>query len=353
MRSGAREGRVPGPTSRETGDEAMATESPLTFALEASTEYGARVAAHMGTALAAHEERGFEDGEHKARPLVNVRRRDVTVIHSLYGDAAQTVNDKLCRLLFFVGALRDASAASITVVAPYLCYARKDRKTKARDPVTTRYTAALLEAVGADRVVTVDVHNLAAFQNAFRCPTDHLEAKGLFVDHFARQIGAGDDVIVISPDVGGTKRAEAFRSVLADALQRPVTSGFMEKGRSRGVVSGDTLVAEVEGRTAIIIDDLISTGTTILRTAKAAREKGATKVYAAATHGLFMKGSAEVVADPAVDRFVVTDTVPPFRLPADLRDARLDVLDSAPLVGEAIKRIQNGGSLVELLGTEG
>jgi ribose-phosphate pyrophosphokinase len=110
---------------------------------------------------------------------------DVFVVQSLYGDSGQSVNDKLCRLLFFVGALHDAAAAHITAVVPYLCYARKDRKTKFRDPVTTRYVAALLEAVGVDRVVTLDVHNLAAYQNAFRCATEHLEARMLFVAYFA------------------------------------------------------------------------------------------------------------------------------------------------------------------------
>ena len=122
------------------------------FALEGSREFGGRVADHLGLALADHEERVFEDGEHKARPLTSVRGRDVFVIHSLYGDAEQSGNDKLCKLLFFIGALRDASAARVTAVVPYLAYARKDRKTQSRDPVTTRYVAALFEAVGVELV---------------------------------------------------------------------------------------------------------------------------------------------------------------------------------------------------------
>ena len=112
---------------------------------------------------------------------MNVRGRDVYVIQSLYGDPKQSVNDKLVRLLFFLGALRDASAGHLTAIIPYLAYARKDRKSKVRDPVTTRYVATLFEAVGTDCVVTLDVHNLAAFQNAFRCRTEHLEAVALFV----------------------------------------------------------------------------------------------------------------------------------------------------------------------------
>ncbi|MCK4867236.1 MAG: ribose-phosphate pyrophosphokinase-like domain-containing protein, partial [Alphaproteobacteria bacterium] len=138
------------------------------FALNASRAFGERVAERLGIALGQHEERDFEDGEHKARPLENARGRDVFVVQSLYGEAGESVNDKLLRLLFFIGALKDASAAEVTAVVPYLGYARKDRKTKSRDPVTTRYVAALFEAVETERVVTIDVHNLAAFQNAFR-----------------------------------------------------------------------------------------------------------------------------------------------------------------------------------------
>jgi ribose-phosphate pyrophosphokinase len=162
----------------------------LLFALGATRAFGARVAERLGiVTLAEHEEREFEDGQHKARPLVSVRGRDVFVLHSLHGDDEQSVNDKLCRLLFFLGAVRDASAASVTAVVPFLCYSRKDRKTKARDPVTTRYVAALFEAMQVDRVVTLDVHNVSAFQNAFRCRTEHLEARGLFVEHLAVALG--------------------------------------------------------------------------------------------------------------------------------------------------------------------
>ena len=157
------------------------------------------------------------------------------------------MNDKLCRLLFFLGALRDASAESVTAVVPYLCYARKDKMSKPRDPVTTRYVAGLFEAMGVDRVVTLDVHNLAAFQNAFRIRTDHLEAKRLFVEHFiplARQ----EEIVVVSPDVGGVKRAEDFRQALGRALDRPIHGTFMEKYRSEGVVSGEAVIGDVSGK---------------------------------------------------------------------------------------------------------
>ncbi len=318
------------------------------FALGASRDFGERVAHGLNVSLTPVEEREFEDGEHKARPLANVRGRDVFVVHSLYGDGAQTVNDKLCRLLFFIGALRDASAGRITAVVPYLAYARKDRKTKSRDPVTTRYVAQLFEAIGADRVMTLDVHNLAAFENAFRCPTDHLEARKAFVDYFAPRLG-NTAVAVVSPDVGGVKRAESFREALSARLDRPLAAAFMEKRRSGGVVSGETIVGDVANRTVVIVDDLISTGTTIQRAAAACRALGATAVYAAATHGLFMGGSERVVADPVFEKIVVTDSVPPFRLAAALSEKKLAVLDVTPLFAEAIRRVHAGGSIVDLI----
>jgi ribose-phosphate pyrophosphokinase len=318
------------------------------FALNASRPYGERVAAALGVALASHEEREFEDGEHKARPLENVRGMDVYVIHSLYGELGMSANDKLVRLLFFIGTLKDASAARVTAVCPYLAYSRKDRRTKPRDPVSSRYVAQLFEAVGTDRVVSLDVHNLAAYQNAFRIPAEHLESRSLFVAWFAARL-RDEPIVVMSPDAGGIKRAEAFRDALGRALGRPVAAAFMEKHRSGGVVSGEAVVGEVDGRTLLIIDDLISSGTTLARAAAACKALGARRVFAAASHGLFASTAAEVLASPALEKVLVTDTIPPFRLPPALLGSRVEVLDSAPLFAEAIRRLHSGGSLVELL----
>jgi len=319
------------------------------FALDASRPYGERVATALGVALCSHEEREFEDGEHKARPLENVRGRDVYVIHSLYGEPGMSANDKLVRLLFFIGALKDASAGRVTAVCPYLAYSRKDRKTKSRDPVSSRYVAQLFEAVGTGRIMTLDVHNLAAYQNAFRIPAEHLEARGLFVAWFAARL-QDEDIVVVSPDAGGVKRADAFRDSLSRALGRPVGSAFMEKRRSEGVVSGEAVVGEVGGRTAIIIDDLVSSGTTLARAAAACKTLGAKRVFAAASHGVFAGAAAEVLADPALEKVLVADSIPPFRLPPALLQERVEVLDSAPLFAEAIRRLHSGGSRVELRG---
>ena len=318
------------------------------FAPQSGREFAERVCSHLGISLRPHEERAFEDGEHKTRPLESVRGKDVFVIQSLYGDAGQSVNDKLCQLLFFLGALRDASAERVTAVVPYLCYARKDRRSKSRDPVTTQYVAELFEAMHIDRLVTLDVHNLAAFQNAFRIPTDHLEAKTSFVKHFVPLIH-DEEVAVVSPDIGGVKRAEAFREALSAALVRPVTNAFVEKYRSAGVVSGEALTGDVANKTAIIIDDLVSSGTTLARAAQACIARQAKTVYAVATHGVFATKASQVLAEAPLEKIVVTNTIPPFRLNPDVVGNKLVVLDTTPLIAEAIRRIHSNGSIVELL----
>jgi ribose-phosphate pyrophosphokinase len=305
------------------------------------------VAHALGHALAAHEERDFEDGEHKVRPLDSVRDADVYVIQSLHGGPSESANDKLCRLLFFIGTLKDAGAARVTAVVPYLCYARKDRRTKPNDPVTTRYMAGLFESVGTDAIVTLEVHNPAAFENAFRCRTVTLTAAPLFVDYVKSL--SHDRLSVVSPDPGGVKRAELFREALETAVGRPVGKAFADKHRSAGIVTGDLFVGDVAGATTLIIDDLISTGNTLLRAARAAHKAGASRVIALVTHGLFMQGAAEVIADPAIERFVVTDAVPPFRLGPGVARDKIEFISAAPLLAETIRRLHAGQSLTELL----
>jgi ribose-phosphate pyrophosphokinase len=318
------------------------------FALNASRDFGEKICAHLHTSLAAHEEREFEDGEHKARPLVNVRGKDVFVVQSLYGDAQQSVNDKLCRLLFFLGALRDASAGRITAVIPYLCYARKDRKSKTRDPVTTRYVAAMFEAVGVDHVITLDVHNLAAFQNAWRITTDHLEARKLFVQYFKPLLN-DKELVVVSPDAGGVKRAEEFRQAFRNSLGREISAAFVEKYRSEGIISGQAVIGDVAGKSAIIIDDMISSGTTLARAAEALRVRGATSVFAAATHGVFSTKADDSLSNAPLDRIAITNSVSSSRLDLNRVSDKLAVVDVMELFATAIERIHNGGSIVELL----
>lgn len=325
----------------------MATAPLRLFCLAASAELGAGISSALGEPLAAHEEREFEDGEHKARPLDAVNGADVYVVQSLHSGPEQSANDKLCRLLFFIGSIKDAGAARVTAVTPYLCYARKDRRTKPNDPVTTRYIAGMLESVGTDCVVALEVHNPVAFENSFRCRTVALTGTPLFVDYAK---GLSDERLsVISPDAGGMKRAELLRETLETALGRPVGKGLAEKHRSAGVVSGDLFVGDVAGTTALIVDDLISTGHTLLRAARLARKAGAKRVIALVTHGLFMKGAAEVIADPAIDQVVVSDAVPAFRLDQPARNKKLVILPAAPLLAETIRRLHEERSLTDLL----
>ncbi len=322
----------------------------VVFSLESGRPLVERVCRHLGVEPGAHEERDFEDGEHKIRPLQSVRERDVFVVQSFYSDTALSVNDKVLRTLFFLSALRDAGAERVTLLAPYLCYARKDRRTKPRDPVSIRYLATLFETVGLNRIVTVDVHNPAAYENAFRVPAEHLTAAPLFVDAIEPLVG-NRDTVVVSPDAGGVKRAERFRQALATRLDRSVELTFIEKFRSEGVVWGGTVVGAVENRVAIILDDLISSGTTLAEAAAACHDRGAHAAYAAVTHGVFSSRAATVLDDSEIDRLFLLDTLPPDRLDATVRERCVEVLPCAPLLAAAVQRFHTGGSVVAL--TEG
>ncbi len=304
-----------------------------------------------GISLDLHEERDFAGGEHKSRPLESVRGRDVYVLHSLNGRGACSANDKLCKLLFFIAACRENGASRVTAVVPYLAYSRKDRQTKARDPVTTRYVAQLFEAVGTDNVVTLDAHNIAAFQNAFRCRLVHLDTRRLFAGVMMEK-AAGGPLVVFSPDGGGIKRAQLLKETLESMSGHEVGFGFAEKRRSRGVVSGNLFAGDVDGSAVFVVDDMISTGGTMTRAAQACRERGAAAVYAIAAHGLFDRGVEAMFANPAIDRTIVTDSVAPFSVPEETLHASIDVVSVAPLIGEAIKRLHSGGSISELLGGE-
>lgn len=308
----------------------------LLFALGSSRAFGAAVAARLGMALAPLEEREFEDGEHKARPLTDPLGQDAYVIHALYGEPGASVNDKLCRLLFFIGALKDAGAARVTVVAPYLAYARKDRRTKPYDPVTARYVAQLFESAGADRLLALEVHNPAAFENAFRHPTLHLEAWEPLAAAVQARLGPRP-VVVVSPDPGGAKRADRLREALSRRLGESLPTAYMEKRRSEGVVSGELLAGEVDGRVAVIVDDLISSGTTLLRAAAACRAQGATAALAVVTHGLFAAGADILFRAPELERLIITNSVAP-RL-VELWNGKVEVVPVEGLFAEAIGRL--------------
>lgn len=310
----------------------------LLFALEPKSTFAAALAAALDVPVSPHEDRSFSDGECKLRPLVDPRGADAYVVHSLHGGPALSPHDKLARLLMFIATLREHGAARVTAVVPYLAYARKDRQTKPWDPVTLRYVAQLFEAVGTAQIIMLEAHNVAAFQNAFRCPTMHLEAHRVF-EAVANEIASSGPIAVASPDPGGVKRAQLWRESLEQRLARAIGFAMVDKRRSAGLVSGGELVAgEVAGATVLLLDDLIATGETMLRAAVALHRAGATAVVAFAAHGLFVEPAGEVLAGEPIARVVVTDSVPPFRLgPTSPAGHKLQVVSSVPLFADAIR----------------
>jgi ribose-phosphate pyrophosphokinase len=264
-------------------------EGPI-FALNGSDQFGKQVALHLDLPLSPHTERRFEDGEIYVKSDENVRGCDVYVIHSLYSDEKISAGEKLATLLFFLGSLSDASAGRITVVAPYLAYSRQDRKTESRAPITTKYIAKLLEISGADRLLTMDVHNLSSFQNAFRIPTDNLEARNLFVDMLIGKDspdgcvtrgllsqGDIDELVFLSPDSGGMSRTKLARDAMSKRLgdRNNISIAYMDKRRTSGTeVEGTHIIGDVNGKKVIVLDDMIATGKTIFTTQKAIEQHG-------------------------------------------------------------------------------
>lgn len=323
---------------------------------------GAAVARHANVPLIPIEERRFEGGEFKLRPLESVRGRTVFVLQSLAGSEEMPVCERLVRLLFLLQGLRDVGAATTVALLPYLAFARKDRRTQPRDPVTSRYVAQILEASGVAQVVALDVHNPSAFDNAFRVPTVHLTALPMMVDHFGRKAAEAmgpvrglprpAGVTIVSPDVGGIKRAQLCREQLADRTGLTVDLAFIEKRRAKGIVTTGVLAGEVAGRLVIVLDDLCATGGTLIRAAEACRLAGATAIDVAVTHTPLAKGLDALLASDQISHIVATDSVATeLSAPSSsiaVRD-RLVTLSVAPLFGEAVRRMVSGAPLSPLL----
>ncbi len=325
--------------------------NPVVFALGDSLTFGNRVCSDLGISLSPVEERNFADGEHKMRPLLSVRGRTVHVIASLHSSSTGSVNDALCKLLFFISTLKTNGAARVTAHIPYLCYSRKERQTKPRDPVTSQYVARFLESAGVDCVVTLDVHNVAAFQNAFRIATVHLDTRRLFASeilHHHRSL----PICVMSPDPGGVKRAQLFREMLETRLGREISFALVEKRRSAGVMSGSMFVGDTRDRAVIVVDDMIASGSTMLKAAQAARQSGAERVILCAAHALFTPEADNALQDPAIDEVLVTDTIPPGRLGSKSAIQKTSVVCAAQLFASCIQALEGGASIAQILGDE-
>jgi len=319
---------------------------PGFVALSESAYLGALICHEAGLVQTPLEERRFEGGEFKLRPLQSVRGRTAFVLQTLAGSEDAPVGERLVRLLFLLNGLRDAGAARRVAVIPYLAYARKERRTQLRDPIHTRYVAQLLEASGADHIISLDVHNPAALDNAFRIPVDHLTALPMFADHFANR-ASGGALAVASPDIGGIKRAQIFRELLAARLRRPVELIFIEKRRASAVVSSEGVVGDPTERHVIIIDDLCATGGTLLNAATLCRRAGARAVDVCVTHAPLPAGLRTLIASDAISEIVVTDSAASIGQPA--AEQKLVTLSIAPLFGQALRRILDGKPLAPLL----
>jgi len=249
------------------------------FALNSSKIFGEKVASSIGIKLTKHEEKLFSDGEAFCASLENVRGKDVFVIQSLYSDDKETINSKLIKLLIFIGSLKDASAERITIVLPYMCYGRQDRKIRPRNPISTKYIAKVIESVGTSRILTIDCHNPTSIQSCYSICTDLLEANVLFVEHFKKYLDEfKGDLVIMSPDVGGLSRARKFRNMMENKFNKKIDLACVDKIHNDEFIQANDVMGDVRGKRVIIIDDMISSGLTIHQCVEIAISKKAIDV---------------------------------------------------------------------------
>jgi len=277
----------------------------------------------------------FSNDNTFVRILENVRQKDVFILQS----TVEPVNDHIMEMLIMIDAAKRASAGRITAVVPFYSYARTDKKDQPRVPITGRLVADLLETAGADRLLMIDLH-AGQVQGFFQVPVDELTAMPRLVDYFIdRKL---DDPVVVATDIGITKKARDF----ANWINAPLA--IVEKRRLGNEDRVETLnvIGTVDGRPAILFDDEIGTGGTMLAAAEAVVEAGATDIYAVATHGVLPgNASTRLAEQPYIKEIVITDTVP---LSEDKVNSKIKVISIAPLLGEAIRRIHEGRSVGEL-----
>ncbi len=277
----------------------------------------------------------FEDGEIYARVDETVRGRDVFVIQS----TSNPVNENLMELLIFVDALKRASAKSISVLIPYFGYARQDRKASPREPITSKLVANLLTVAGVTRVMTMDLH-ADQLQGFFDIPVDHMQALPLLAKHFKNKGLYGDNIVVVSPDIGGVKRARK----LAEWLDCKIA--IIDKRRPKPNMSEVmNLIGEVEGKTAIFIDDMIDTAGTITGGADAIIARGAKEAYACCTHGIFSGPAIERIKKSSLKEVIITDSI---KQPKEKELDKITVLSAADIFAEAIKRVVENQAVSDL-----
>ncbi|MGZ3774104.1 MAG: ribose-phosphate diphosphokinase [Pseudobdellovibrionaceae bacterium] len=274
----------------------------------------------------------FPDGEIYVVPLETVSGEDVITVHSMAFDQNKSPQEKICELLFFSSLLKNNGARSITAILPYLSYSRSDQKKEPHDPLTLNYLAQLYETAGINRLITLDVHNLSAFQNAFRCTNINIEASPLFCEYLFTNHQKNEALTVLSPDLGGIKRAEKFRNQLQQKFAFPIFMSFLEKYREKEGLQGQTLVGTVNNSHVIIYDDMISTGKTVLRAAEAAKKNGALSLTVIATHGLFSSEPEKLLQSSLIDKIIVTNSNPNLYSSQFTNFPKLKILSCAPLL---------------------
>jgi len=297
----------------------------LIFTGNANPELAKKICRYLKTRLGKALVGRFSDGEVRVKIEDNVRGRDVFVIQP----TCPPVNENLMELLIMLDALRRASARRITAVIPYFGYARQDRKDQPRVPITAKLVANLLTVAGANRILTLDLH-AGQIQGFFDIPLDHLYAVNVFIEYF-KKLKIKNDLVIVSPDVGGIKMARAYAKRFKASL------AIVDKRRN----SPDStevmhLLGEVKGKTAILVDDLIATGSSLVEAAKVLKEKGAKKIYACVTHGVLSGNAVKKLENSFIDFLAITDSIP---LLPQKRSKRIKVVSVAGLFAEAIKRI--------------
>ena len=292
----------------------------------ANPELAQKIAEHIGVKIFDTFVGRFNNGETQVLISDSIRGKDIFIVQP----TSQPVNDNLMDLLIMTDACKRASAHSITAVVPYYAYARQDRKTRGREPISAKLVANLMVAAGMSRVLTVDLH-AGQIQGFFDIPVDHLKAAPVLADYF-RQQNFSNDLVVVSPDLGGVTRARE----LADYLKTSIA--IIEKRRPRpGEAEVMNIIGDVNGKVALMVDDIVDTAGSLCEGAKALKRLGAKKVIAACTHAVLSKNAVEKINNSDIEQLVITDTI---ALPPEKQSPKVTVLSMAPAIGDVILNIQ-------------
>lgn len=303
------------------------------FTGNANKSFAEKICNELGITLGESQVGKFSDGEISVHISDSVRGADVFVVQP----TCPPINENLMELLIIIDALKRASAGRINAVIPYYGYARQDRKTKAREPITAKLVADILTTAGADRVVSMDLH-AGQIQGYFDIPVDHLTGVPILADYFRDIIDK--ETVVVSPDIGGVRRARNFASL----LDLPIA--IIEKRRPKANVSEVmNIIGDIEDKNVILVDDIVDTAGSLTKAAKVLKDFGAKKVYACCTHPVLSGPAIDRLKESVIEKLVVTDTIP---LTEDKQIDKIEVVSVAPLFAEAIRRIYSNESVSKL-----